>query len=419
MENIENTNNHFDFATKVGLDGKSAYEVAVDNGFVGDENAWIAFLKKPMMDAANEVIQTNKLIEEADLDRTISEMMREYDENKRLAEEVVRISSETERNSAESIRQVTTKEAVDKSNKAAEEALAITAAIASGENINPDLISPLQGVYTSISSPKNDATVQWTADITPIGTGDFTIQFCGAFDNSMTANSCACKLGTNGIMSNTNSVLIDSETDNNQLGFVWFPYATGQEYLDAGIPVYHTKAPQKPHCLLFGRKGTEAFVYANGGERKSVTLESVMELSNMLILSNASKTTLVRKFNFAINDEIAKSLYNGGRWSDKVVDSRYLISTIEPKTLGLAPLTKDDVDGGSVSTLVNNPTESILDITTAGTKLHLPTMHLDIANSATNHLSVDIEIDINVPDSSMVIVPRIFSGTGIDRKSVV
>ena len=416
MVNNENINTHFEFATKIGLDGKSAYEVATDNGFVGDANAWLIYIRKPATDAYNMIMDTDEFIRNFESNRQSSECNRDYTEAKRQKAELERISTETvrttqeqERVVAEAARQITTKEAVDKSNKAAEEALVITSAIASGSHINPDLISPLQGLYTSISSPNNDATVQWSGNINLIGTNDFTIQFCGAFDNSLGANNCVCKLGTNGIMSNANSVLVDSEFATNQLGFVWFPYGVNQEYLDTGIAVQCAKSPYKPHCLFFGREGNEAFVYANGGERKIVPLASVMEISNLLTLSNASNTTLVRKFNFAINDEIAKSLYNGGRWSEKRVDSKYLSEPLNYKILDLSQITTVDADGASVSTISNSTDGTTLNISTVRAQQQ-PTIHLDITDSNSDNLVVNVEIDINIPNNGTAVAPHIYSG---------
>lgn len=107
-----------DLSGMQGMTGKSAYQIAVDKGFVGNENDWLDSLKQPAIDAANDVLnvkqdvlQTSNEIKEAEANRVIAETQREQNESvrknnesSRLTKETARVNAEDDRNSAESIR---------------------------------------------------------------------------------------------------------------------------------------------------------------------------------------------------------------------------------------------------------------------------------------------------------------------------
>ena len=107
-----------DLSGSKGIQGESAYEIAVLNGFVGTEEEWLAYLRQPSLDAADQALQAKAQVEateasvkeaeelrvEAENIRVASENNRISAENSRINEEVVRIANESERVSAENTR---------------------------------------------------------------------------------------------------------------------------------------------------------------------------------------------------------------------------------------------------------------------------------------------------------------------------
>ena len=94
-----------------GIQGWSAYEVAVKHGFVGTEEEWVQSLKQPALDAAAEALDakaqveaTEKAVKEAETLRASAEVERNTNEQKRIEEETKRISSEEGRVAAETKR---------------------------------------------------------------------------------------------------------------------------------------------------------------------------------------------------------------------------------------------------------------------------------------------------------------------------
>lgn len=468
--NNESITSHFDFATRIGVDGKGAYEIAVTNGFIGTEVEWIASIRQPALDAEIQVLNTNREIAEA-------ESIRINAENSRIPAEIERARAESSRIVTESSRQTNTGIAISEANKAivrandvaikgvaatnntiratsnavsattnantatsnanrasnsaegatesanrateganaatieALDAANVASTMIEEDLIKQDLVSPFQARYTFVSTPKEDNTVKWSGNLASIALGDFTIQFCGAFDNANTSTHCACKLGSGTILSNIDSIFVDSSNPANALSDMWFPPRAGASYSTAHIPINKTKLPYKTHCVIFGRAGNEGFVYNDGGERRTVDLTRVMEISNLLTLSNASALVLVRKFNFAADDAFAKLLYNNGRWCEKNISSEYRsdsISTIIPLPYNF----KRPVNDG-VATLVNNANATVLSVTTVGSNIYNPAIELYIPNYMTDNLFVDVEVNINIPNGGTVTIPRTYSGTMI------
>ena len=94
-----------------GIQGWSAYEVAVKHGFVGTEEEWIQSLKQPALDAAAEALEakaqveaTEKAVKEAEALRVTAEQGRVNAENTRVSNENTRISNEDSRKAEESKR---------------------------------------------------------------------------------------------------------------------------------------------------------------------------------------------------------------------------------------------------------------------------------------------------------------------------
>ena len=94
-----------------GIQGWSAYEVAVKHGFVGTEEEWVQSLKQPALDAAAEALEakaqveaTEKAVKEAEALRIAAENSRKSEEDIRKTNEANRISAESSRASAETLR---------------------------------------------------------------------------------------------------------------------------------------------------------------------------------------------------------------------------------------------------------------------------------------------------------------------------
>lgn len=100
-----------DLSGMQGIQGWSAYEVAVKHGFVGTEEEWVQSLKQPALDAAAEALEakaqveaTEKAVKEAEALRVTAEQGRVNAENTRVSNENTRISNEDTRISNEDSR---------------------------------------------------------------------------------------------------------------------------------------------------------------------------------------------------------------------------------------------------------------------------------------------------------------------------
>lgn len=100
-----------DLSGMQGIQGWSAYEVAVKHGFVGTEEEWVQSLKQPALDAAAEALEakaqveaTEQAVKEAEALRVTNERTRTIDENTRRANESARQTWETQRREAEDTR---------------------------------------------------------------------------------------------------------------------------------------------------------------------------------------------------------------------------------------------------------------------------------------------------------------------------
>lgn len=100
-----------DLSGMQGIQGWSAYEVAVQHGFVGTEAEWVQSLKQPALDAAAEALEakaqveaTEQAVKEAEALRVTAEQGRVNAENTRVSNENTRISNEDSRKAEESKR---------------------------------------------------------------------------------------------------------------------------------------------------------------------------------------------------------------------------------------------------------------------------------------------------------------------------
>lgn len=88
----------------VPANGLSAYETAVLHGFEGTEEEWLASLKAPAEDAADEVREQAKAWEEAEAGRVEAEKQRVAAEDGRATAESGRVKAEQGRTEAEAVR---------------------------------------------------------------------------------------------------------------------------------------------------------------------------------------------------------------------------------------------------------------------------------------------------------------------------
>lgn len=100
-----------DLSGMQGIQGWSAYEVAVQHGFVGTEAEWVQSLKQPALDAAAEALDakaqveaTEQAVKQAESLRVTAEQGRVNAENTRVSNENTRISNEDSRKAEESKR---------------------------------------------------------------------------------------------------------------------------------------------------------------------------------------------------------------------------------------------------------------------------------------------------------------------------
>ena len=119
-----------DLSGMQGIQGWSAYEVAVKHGFVGTEEEWVQSLKQPALDAAAEALEakaqveaTEQAVKEAEALRVTAEQGRVNAENTRVRNENTRISNEDSRKAEESKRVTAENEriAAENSRKSEEE----------------------------------------------------------------------------------------------------------------------------------------------------------------------------------------------------------------------------------------------------------------------------------------------------------
>ena len=119
-----------DLSGMQGIQGWSAYEVAVKHGFVGTEEEWVQSLKQPALDAAAKALEakaqveaTEQAVKEAEALRVTAEQGRVNAENTRVSNENTRISNEDSRKAEEAKRVTAENEriAAENSRKSEEE----------------------------------------------------------------------------------------------------------------------------------------------------------------------------------------------------------------------------------------------------------------------------------------------------------
>lgn len=165
----------------VPANGFSAYEIAVQHGFKGTEEEWLASLGQPAKDAAEKALEAAKTATEAadatkDLDKavTAAEAERVKAESGRVSAETERKSAETERASAEEKRNVseTARASAEEKRESAEQnrelaeaerqrttamALAAAAQATSDAKTAADDVRTLEGAVTAAETKRAEA----------------------------------------------------------------------------------------------------------------------------------------------------------------------------------------------------------------------------------------------------------------------
>lgn len=120
-----------DLSGNRGIQGESAYEIAVLNGFVGTEEEWLYYLRQPSLEAADQALQakaqveaTETAVKEAEAARVIAENTRVSNENDREAaenfrqsSENIRITNDNNRSTSENIRVKNEQDRISAENK--------------------------------------------------------------------------------------------------------------------------------------------------------------------------------------------------------------------------------------------------------------------------------------------------------------
>lgn len=114
-----------DLSGMQGIQGWSAYEVAVQHGFVGTEAEWVQSLKQPALDAAAEALEakaqveaTEQAVKEAEAKRVEAETARDTAEQERISNEATRQANEAVRETQEAAREKNTADAITAVNEA-------------------------------------------------------------------------------------------------------------------------------------------------------------------------------------------------------------------------------------------------------------------------------------------------------------
>ncbi len=182
-------------------------------------------------------------------------------------------------------------------------------------------IDPMQGRYTGFSTPFKDNDVNWKGDLSPIGTGDFTLEFAGNFRNSHVSANALIKLGIGG--AGDDGVLATANFDirANNLSVITFPFPSGGSGSENWLNVYRTYGEEETVHNIIWRSGVNVGALIQG-VKYTITQDRVLDLANNLSISNAFSFSLLRKFNFA-DEDFAQSLWNGGRWWEKSIGKEY------------------------------------------------------------------------------------------------
>ena len=93
-----------DLSGNQGIQGESAYEIAVLNGFVGTEAEWLDYLRQPSLDAADQALQAKAQVEATEASVKEAEALRVSAENTRISNESIREENENARKLSEEYR---------------------------------------------------------------------------------------------------------------------------------------------------------------------------------------------------------------------------------------------------------------------------------------------------------------------------
>lgn len=107
-----------DLSGMQGIQGWSAYEVAVKHGFVGTEEEWVQSLKQPALDAAAKALEAKAQVEATEQAVKEAETARDTAEQERISNEATRQANEAVRETQEAAREKNTADAITAVNEA-------------------------------------------------------------------------------------------------------------------------------------------------------------------------------------------------------------------------------------------------------------------------------------------------------------
>lgn len=126
-----------DLSGAQGIQGLSAYQVAVQEGFVGSEEEWVESLSKDSKEAAQLALQAKEQVEQTEQAVKDAEALRVTAESERVAAESSRVTAEQQRVTQEEKRQKNIQTAIKNTETAVENTnVAIANAEAATENAN-------------------------------------------------------------------------------------------------------------------------------------------------------------------------------------------------------------------------------------------------------------------------------------------
>lgn len=94
-----------DLSGQQGIQGMSAYDIALQHGFIGTEAEWLQSIKQPAIDAATETLKVKDATEDLAQEIDDAETIREQNETNRITAESLRVQAENTRASNETTRQ--------------------------------------------------------------------------------------------------------------------------------------------------------------------------------------------------------------------------------------------------------------------------------------------------------------------------
>lgn len=254
--------------------------------------------------------------------RVANEAKRAEDEVERLSNEASRVTEEGKRVTAETKRQTDTAKAIQDTNTAAQNATDVAAGmegkivqIQQNKLDRAEFDLQRQPLY-GLGFKSGDNTVNLKVPEINLGLNDFTVEIWtrteggnGSHDAWLTGNQApresqmkignVNEMGTNGL----------------SLSFA---------FVEGNMTLNKHDSTKNLHHIVITRQGTLVTATINGRLIKSVTQDRVLDFSKFVFdIANTTYFSLGRVFNYAMSQEEAVGLWNGGRVDEVVLDRDY------------------------------------------------------------------------------------------------